>query len=634
MYNIGEVKIGQIVSSPQVFNYYYMSPNYNLKLSNLNPNATVDLKNFQSESHGAETIVHNMVCPSQNVIKLCENKTSLQLAGSRPPSSQLKQRKRRPLGTKTSSRKPKARARQAERLRGSGRTAKGLGLEVVTRGPPEATSRLADKPLTPSFFKKKRLDAEVREHLLSREPSCLNNSHQPCKAQLGGGARAGGRLMDIESSVSIPLNKSSVLFKEPRVEDFTSCTFAESPLIEKQTRAAKEMLYSSLAFSVSSSLDTSTKFLKLLPKEKAPAAKLKRFDRKKNLNKTSNMIKNKKDKIKRLKSQRKDQIRRLKQNKGIKGIKRYYNQVKQKSRKFSQNTHVGKPPAKTGSGKGIHLFHFSVRASKDQRAPQPPPRVPKPVRVEPRARDGSAMRKTTGLAPQPSSDYIERQLVSVQTSKVHTRFLENLFQEPTSVRPEQAYKDEPENVNIFKQRMSSNVDLNTKKYFLEEKHGMPQANRMQPKRGGQGPRKAPKKRGQVGAREARSQAKSGMRKNTSLDLVLKKKSIKFMGMRKEILKSIKKEVKNIYRLSSPSLKNFESSIGKYVSSGPTGKRLFKKTPSRKKSSQKAFPKQPTQALAEPRRRVTGSLDLKEVEATGSSVQKTFEDSLRTFKGRG
>lgn len=635
VYNIGEVKIGKIVSSPQVFNYYYMSPNYNLKLSNLNPNATVDLKNFESNSRKAETIVHNMVCPSQNVIKLSENKTSLKVPPPRLHSRKLKTRKKRHVGSKTSSRNPKAKAKKFNKPRISNKIPRMLGLDVAEKEFSQAIPKIGEKPLTPSFFKKKQLEPEMPEYLLSREISCLNNSHQPQKVPMDGEELC-GQLADVESSVSIPLNKSSLMSKEPLKEDFVSCTLGESPLIRKQKVPPKEMLYSSLAFSISSSLDTSSKFLKLLPKEQPPQAKLKKFGIKKNLNKTSNMIKNKKDKIKRLKSQRKDQIRWLKKEKGIRGIKKYYNQVKQKSRKFTQQTQMMRPLNKIDSAKGISYYHFSVRASKEHPLDKDPnetqSRDARATRVDAESRNVSSMRKTTGTtnAKPTGPDFIDRQLMSVQTSKVHSRLFENLLKDSKQPKPKQSFKEIPDNVNIFKQRMSSNVDLNSKKYFLEEKHVTRQINRLHKKQNDPLTKeeRIPKERKNGGAKET----KLKMRKNTSLDLVLKKKSIKFMGMRKEILKSIKKEVKNIYRLSSPSLKNFENSINKFTSSVATRNKPSKKNSGREKSSQKTLHNRTRGQMVESQRRITGSLDLKEAGVCGSSVQKKFEDSLRTFKG--
>lgn len=590
-----------------------MSPNYNLKLANLDPDATVDLRHFHSQAHAPEKIVLNHICPSQNVIKLFEARQSIELPGS---LLALSHKRRRQKGVRNTARRPQAKGLSRDKALRKKR------LGVDTRCAPRTD--LGDKPLTPSFFKKKKLNAsEPEAFILSKDTSHLSGSQQHSRVGLDLRRVACEELADVQSSVSIPLIKSSVLFKEPRTEEFTSSTLGESPLLRKHVVDKQKGLYSSLAFSISSSLDTSSKFLKLFPKDKAPApeSEPKASAPKKPGEQVASKIRAKKDQVKRLKSQRKDQIQWLRAKKGLRGIKKDYHKVKQKSRKYSGQAKRKLLMAKAGSVKGMPQFTFSVRASKAEALRLSPKQAsPREAQMELEQRMVSSMRKTTETH-QAKPDFIDRQLLSVQTSKVHTNFLENLFpeapQEPAQPTPKKA----PALLNVFKQRMSSNVDLNSKALFLQQRRAQCPVQRREPsKPAGAG-------RGKKGP--SRQDPKISLRKNTSLDLVLKKKSIKFEDMRREILKSIRKEVKNIYRLSSPSMKTL-GGVAQYGSTVQPSRKHSAQVSGRKKSSQKAVRKKAWAQESRGERRVTGSLDLVEAEAH-ASAQKVFENKFKDFK---
>jgi hypothetical protein len=616
-----------------------MSPNYNLKLANLDPNATLEIpQNFQTNPQGSENLVYNLINPSLNVLNLCESEQSIKLKSNN-------------LKTKKVSNKLKNQFKSIKRNKNSNtprlkhkiqkdiprKSDKKPGLNIMTNMYSDLGSYIDENQLTPSFFKKKKFTDIDKNNLLSKEPSYINNS-QSQKITFGVLPKPYEKLDDIDSSVSIPIEKSSILFKEKMENEFNYTIIDESPLIRKKVISKKNMLYSSMAFPMSSSLDTSGNFSKILSKERT---KLKEPEKEYHPKVISKV--NKKNIIKQLKSKRKFQIQKLKEKTGSKLLKKQYKKVKKTSRNLSQK-----------SKKLNMLFNaFSVKDSNPLNYSKNKESNNTLLKSEHKREEEdmgyandifeqriiSSMRNTadpTGLSNK-KNDFIHRQLMSVQTSKIHSNMFENLLKENNKYS-----RDKHSNYMSFKQRMSSNVELDRKHFQLDDKGMGKNLNKSLLKHN-----EFPKEYGELKNKQMHPQLKkyswrdestSTLRKNTSLDLVLKKKSLKFMDMHKEILKNINKEVKNIYRLSSPSLKHFEDSVSKTDSITVPGRKFSKKNPV-KKNSKKYNPDKQKKRFRKKDKvnyRVIGSLDFDDVKAKDvyKNERTTFEKSMKIFKGKG
>ena len=623
-----------------MFNYYYMTPNYNLKLTNHEPVPDIEIPQKFPDEKGR--IVQNLLSPSQNVIKLCENEQVFKIKIAK--KQKKKKKTKNEIGSKIKSKKTQPIPKQIKKKIKKKSFKEDAKLKIFTNIFSEKETCLETNPMTPSFFKKKKVYEVEANHLLSRETSYINNSNNQQKITFGLLPYSQDKtIRDLESSMSIPLNKSNVLIQESPEHKYESNKLVgDSPHVSKKFYENSNMLYSSMAFSISSSLDTSTKFSKLLAKDKKKNEI--NFSQKDVVNKSMNMTKNNKDKVKLLKSKRKSQIQKLKERTGFKQLKKDYQKAKIKTRKYSQKNNPLTYLKQVNSSKGIKNQNYSVRMSNKYVVNASIKNCHKNIQEDQNdefeRRIVASMRKTTDTAAvkQSDRDMIDRQLMSVQTSKIHSNMFENLFKEGQK----KALKDEDKkspNLMIFKQRMSSNVDLGRKKKLLEEREGNQGLNQSIVQRDlAQFPREygdfKEKSQGRGKKQSWKDTPSCSLRKNTSLDLVLKKKSMKFMDMQKEILKNINKNVKNIYRLSSPSLKNIEDSIMKTESITLGNRKMSKKVRKNysKKPNKNKFLKQIHQNLKAGKKKI-GSLDFDEMENRNKSIPKTFETSMKLFRGR-
>ena len=597
------MKIDQVVSNPQVFNYYYMTPNYNLKLTNHDPNAVIEVP---SKFQGPEKqMVQNLLSSSQGVIKLCENEQVISMSSKRRVKRQKKGKSNRNFKLGVAKKSLKTSEKEQKQLSKNLRIMTGL---IKNEDPRKSN------PMTPSFFKKKTFCEVDSSNLLSRDPSQLNNSENHQKITFGILPFSHEKgLTDFESSMSIPLNNSNI------PKGGRELGMQESPLFNKKFYEPKNVLYSSMAFSMSSSLETSTKFSKLiknLPKKKSKHAKKGPSIE---VNRSTNTLQTNKEKIKILKSKRKMQIRMLKEKTDFKELKKKYSLAKKQSYKGRGTTAKGSLASeKARQGNKTRVLNpISMHTS--GRAPNNNDEFERRILMQ--------MRKTTDLggASLSNQDLIDRQLLSVQNSKVHPFVYETPFPKPSKKKSKkERHTFKSPKMNIFKQRMSSNVELGRRVLFNE---GLNQSldYRAQDKAG----------KDYDGIHRSRARKKyswrdtpaSTLRKNTSLDLVLKKKSIKFMDMEKDMLNNLNRKMKNIYRLSSPSLKHVEDSVINTDSVTFATRKAPKKKNSRKNQSKK--PKR--QVKGKLIKQTVGSVDFDDNSSQHKST--VFESSLKIFRGK-
>jgi hypothetical protein len=647
------VKIDQIVSNPQVFNYYYMTPNYNLKLSNQDPTAVIEIPSHVPNSGKNSHVVQNLLSSSQGVLKLCENEQSIKFPNKKK-SKRIKTKK-----TLSNTKKmdlqilkqtmidSKKSLNQSEGKRSEKEGPhKTHTLKIKTTLPKDNEVVVQSNPMTPSFFKKKTFCEVDSKNLLSREPSQVNNSNHPQKITFGILPYSHDKGMtDFESSMSIPLSNSNLLMHAPSDLNGRVHLNQESPHFSKKFFEPKNVLYSSMAFSMSSSLETSTKFSKLLKNEKRNKKK-KTNDA---VNKSTNLMERHKKQIKLLKSKRKMQIKQLKEKTDFKEMKKKYTHAKTKqSRKFSKNDKIfnylntqNKRQGKDNLSSVKRIKDPLVQASKEGREKESEDELASNNQEFSR-RIITSMRKTTdgALCQVKSPVQPEKPQMSVHTSKIHPFVYDNLInlEEANQNLEKLGSKVHPlksPNLNIFKQRMSSNVELGRARALLEEQEGRGVLNRRVPSEdckeesGAKG-----EKRKQLMQKKKyswRDTPTSTLRKNTSLDLVLKKKSLKFMDMEKNLLKNINKKMRNIYRLSSPSLKNIEDSIIN------TDSITFKTRNIPKMGFRKNYSKKPSKKTS---KRVlgkkgdiknnVGSVDFDDLKSNEKS--SVFESSMKIFRG--